>query len=419
MDDAVTEPSTPRAGSTFRIVRVLFVPLTVVLLLVALVPAAEAKRRVPKGFIGTMLDGPLIEPGFTYGGELDVMVKSGVESIRSAFYWSDAQPYGRFEDVPQAERSRYRNVDGVPTDFRQLDRMVTGTAKRRIRVLPVIVRAPAWAAKYPGAQSSPPSNRAAYARFAKALVLRYGPRGSFWREHPGIKPLPIRRWQLWNEPNLRYFWTDQPFTVGYVPLLRSAHSAIKRADPGAKVILGGIFGFAEKYLAQIYRAGGRRYFDGVAIHPFTRRPRGIITILRRVRRVMRTYGDRRKALQITEFTWPSAKGKTSRVFGWEQTERGQAARIRETFSLLLRYRRSLRLTGVYYYTWLTRDRIVEQDRVLGTADSFRWAGLRRLQRDGSIVSKPALRTFRRTALRLEGCASKNRIASRCHVRARG
>ena len=45
-------------------------------------------------------------------------------------------------------------------------------------------------------------------------------------------------WQIWNEENLTYYW-HQPFASSYISLLRAAHNAIKRADPGAKVMRRG------------------------------------------------------------------------------------------------------------------------------------------------------------------------------------
>ena len=45
---------------------------------------------------------------------------------------------------------------------------------------------PPWAAKYPSKFGSPPRSNAAYAGFVRELVRRYGPRGSFWAENPGL-----------------------------------------------------------------------------------------------------------------------------------------------------------------------------------------------------------------------------------------
>jgi hypothetical protein len=72
--------------------------------------------------------------------------------------------------------------------------------------------------------------------------------------------------------------------------------------------------------------------------------------------------------------------------------------------LLAANRRRLGIRRVYWYTWLTRE----------TSQSypFDYAGLRRLHSTG-VSSKPALRAYRRTALSLEGCRAKHRIATRC------
>ena len=51
--------------------------------------------------------------------------------------------------------------------------------------------------------------------------------------------MPIRSWQIWNEPNLAYYW-KQPFASSYVSFLKVAHAAVKKAVPGARVVLGAL-----------------------------------------------------------------------------------------------------------------------------------------------------------------------------------
>jgi hypothetical protein len=360
-----------------------------------------------------MLDGPLIQGGFNYPAQFDSMVRNGVEGVRVAFYWSRAQRYGTWEDTPPAERPAHRNIDGIPTDFRELDRLVLSATRRRIRVLPVVLRTPVWAQKpeFRGEAGAPPADPDDYARFMRALVLRFGPRGSFWREHPRTKPLPIRTWQILNEPQHPREWAERPWQPGYNRLLDRANRAIKRADPSARVVIAGFFGESWKHLASLYRIGARRHFDVAAVHPYTRFPSGVLEILRRVRRTMRTYGDSAAPLFVTEWSWPTSKGKpVQRRFTWETTESDQGPRIRSTFRYLVRNRKELRLTRMYYYTWLSRD--------TPGGSAFGFAGLRRLEDSGRVVSKPGLGFFRRMALYLEGCASKQRIASRCYRRAR-
>ncbi len=373
----------------------------------ALAPAAAAKPqpRVPPGFVGVVADGPIAEAGADPATELSTMVASGVESVRLVFHWSDGQPYRRIEDVPAEARSRFTPTAGAPTDFTRFDTLVAESARRGLRVLPVVTTAPGWAAKPPGGFAAPPSSPADYAAFARALVERYGPRGSLWRERPDLPRRPIRKWQIWNEPNLRASWSEPDWVAPYLAVLRAARRAIRAADPGARIVLSGFANLSWRSLAAVYRQpGARRLFDEVAIHPYTRQVSGLATILGYVRAVMRRNGDARKPISVTEFGWPSAKGKAV-GFGIETTERGQAARVARSLRLLARVRVRLGIAAVYWYTWSAREQ--------GSQSIFPYSALRRHESSGAVTSKPALRAFRTTALTLEHCRAKSSVATRC------
>ena len=125
-------------------------------------------------------------------------------------------------------------------------------------------------------------------------MARYGPQGSLWAEHPEIAARPIRAWQIWNEPNLTRYWTPprgQGFARSYVKLLRAAHRALRAADPGARTILAGLPNESWIALRRIYKAGGRRSFDAVALHPYTGKPRNVVRLAEYARREMRRFGD--------------------------------------------------------------------------------------------------------------------------------
>ncbi len=373
----------------------------------ALAPTAAAKSqpRVPQGFVGVVADGPIAEAGADPTTELSAMVASGVESVRLVFHWSDGQPYRRLEDVPADARPRFTATAGAPTDFGRFDALVAESARRGLRVLPVVTTAPGWAAKPPGGFASPPSNPADYAAFARALVDRYGPRGSLWRERPDLPRRPIRAWQIWNEPNLRASWSEPGWVRPYLAVLRAARRAIRAADPGARIVLSGFANLSWRSLAAVYRQpGARRLFDEVAIHPYTRQVSGLATILGYVRAVMRRNGDARKPISVTEFGWPSAKGKAV-GFGIETTERGQAARVASSLRLLARIRVRLGIAAVYWYTWSAREQ--------GSDSIFPYSALRRHEPSGAVTSKPALHAFRTTALTLEHCRAKAKLATHC------
>jgi hypothetical protein len=369
-------------------------PRTILCLLVAalmLVPASAegAQRRVPQGWLGVVADGPMTPVTPARDAEFDRMAANGVESVRAAFYWPSAQP-----------------SESAPPDLTHYDALVLAAARRHIPVLPIVTGTPGWAGRHKGDETSPPRDPARYAALLTTLIARYGPQGSLWAEHPDVAPVPIRAWQVWNEPNLTRYWTPparQAFARSYVKLLKPAYRAVKRADPGAKVILAGLPNESWIALRKIYKAGGRRFFDAVALHPYTGKPRNVIKLVEFARREMRHFHDGRKPVWITELSWPAAKGKTKNTTGFETTDKGQAARLKEGVKRLARARKRLRIKRVFWYTWLSRE---------GSPNSFDYSGLRRL-RDGDELSAPALAAFRAAARRLQGCAKAPGDASRC------
>ena len=363
--------------------------LSLLVVLAAAPAAGAAVRSVPRGWLGVVADGPLTRPGAALNGEWDLMASSGAESVRTAFYW------------PAVQHSA-----SVPPDLARFDAVVLDAARRNMPVLPIVTGTPGWAGRHVGDETSPPRDPKLYTDFLRTLVARYGPAGSLWAEHPEVAPRPIRDWQIWNEPNLTRYWTPprgQGFARSYVALLRAAHRALLAADPGSRTILAGLPNESWTALRAIYRAGGKRSFDAIALHPYTGKPRNVVRLAEFARREARRYHDARKPIWITELSWPAAQGKTRNTQGFETTDRGQAARLGTGLRLLAQARKRLRIDRVYWYTWLSQE---------GSPNSFDYSGLRRV-RGSKTISVPALATFRSAARRLEGCAKAFADASRC------
>jgi hypothetical protein len=350
--------------------------LVLAALCAALLLAAPAQARsVPRGWLGVQADGPLTEPGNAFTSEWGLMAAAGAESVRVAFDWRAAQP-----------------AAGGPIDFAATDAAVVAAAQQRLPVLPVVHRTPDWAAARPGdGAASAPRDTAAYTGYLTALVGRYGPSGSLWAEQPGLPRVPIRDWQIWNEPNLTRYWTSQPFAKPYVKLLRASRRALRAADPGSRTILAGLPNESWIALRKVYKAGGRGAFDVVALHPYTGRPRNVIKLVEFARREMRRFHDGRRPVWLTELSWPASQGKTEGAPGFVTTERGQAARLKTALSLLAKARKRLKIGRVVWYTWLSRE---------GSRNSFDWSGLRR-ERGGRLLSARSLSVFRSAAKRLE------------------
>lgn len=335
---------------------------------------APAQAATPRDFFGVIADGPALGTDGGLGPEAAAIAASGTRSVRVAAYWSDLEP-----------------ADGA-LQLATFDALVLGAAREGIAVLPVVHRTPAWAARRPGVAGSPPRDPSTYARFLTALVARYGPAGSLWAEHPEVRRLPVRRWQVWNEPDITKYWADENWAPGYARLLRAAHAALRRADAGSVVVAAGLTNRSWVDLRKLYAAGARGSFDVAAIHPFSRRVVNVVKLVALARREMRRAGDGRKPLLLTEMSWSSGQGRSTFNYGWETTEAGQAARIRRVLPALAALRKPLGIAGLYWYTWLSRP--------VGGKDSFDYGGLRRVGAGGAPVDKPALRAWRETLGRL-------------------
>src|SRR5437764_1051924 len=134
----------------------------------AAAPAA-AKRRVPQGFLGVNLNGPMLDAGVDLAGESATMVRAGAEAVRLPVFWAAEQPYATAADVPPDRRAAFVDAGGVPTDFSASDRLIGAAAAHGLRILVTVARTPPWAAKQPTLfDASPPRDPGTYAAFMTA-----------------------------------------------------------------------------------------------------------------------------------------------------------------------------------------------------------------------------------------------------------
>jgi hypothetical protein len=326
-----------------------------------LAPAARA-ATAPPGFFGIVPQAP---PG---AGDLARM-RGSVETLRMPIFWFECEP----------KRGRY--------DFAAVDAEVGAAAARGIRVLPFVYGTPAWL----GRQEKAPLSGPALARwkgFLRALVARYGPRGSFWKGSAHREP--IRRWQIWNEPNFRLFWAPKIEPVGYAKLLRASATTIRAADPGAEIVLAGVapVGYGMKtwaFMRRLLRVPGvRRDFDFAAVHPYSATIPELNYQLEKVRAALVAGGAGREPLLVTEFGVASHGDYPSAFVVGEE---GQARFLRRAYERLLAMRHRWRIAGAYWYTW--RDE-AQADPHCGFCQG---AGLLRL----NGTAKPAWFAYQRLA----------------------
>ena len=333
----------------------------------------DAATGPGRTFLGLVAEDAFGKPGAYRDQNLDRVRSTGAGIVRQTFDWA------RIERAPGAY------------DLSFYDRYVAELASRHLRLLPILFGTPRFrssAPPDPRRGTYPPREPADMGEFGALLARRYGPRGSFWREHPRLPRLPVRSWQVWNEPNLPVYWPSGPDAAGYVALLRATGRGIRRVDPGAEIVTAGLpdsrLGVPLRdYVAAMYAAGGAGAFDALAVNPYGLDARGVLDTVRTVRRVAAESGDN-PAVWVTELGW--ATGGPPSAF--KVSEPRQAELLEDTVLALARQRDRLRIRGVVYFNW--RD----STPYAGGVDFFGLhTGLLRL--DGE--AKPALSAYKKVA----------------------
>ena len=374
-------------------------------------PAAAAKRGTANPVFGIIPQDGALPPD----SDLDLIAGAGVGGLRTML------PWGVVERTP----GEY--------DWSPADAVVRETIRRGIQPLMFLYGTPDWAARQDGYDCAPggcgvypprsPATRQAFRQFAAAAAARYGPGGDFWEapappeapcpgEVPPCPPLPspeapagagppcecaeprpITTWQVWNEQNSPKYFAPKVNARRYVALLRSAAAGIRSVDPAAEIVLGGMWGPedasdvvtpTDAYLERLYALGADDSFDSIAIHPYADTAADSLAQLESARRVVAEAHDRGTGLWVTEVGWAS-RGPTDHPY--VKGLLGQARILARTLSAYERRARSLKLRGVFWYSW--RDKA-------GGKTICEWCGNAGL-RGRSGGPKPAWRAFVRVA----------------------
>ena len=194
-----------------------------------------------------------------------------------------------------------------------LDKVVRTLAENGLRYYPLLHHTPVWARVVPTDPASPPAHVADYAAFVAAFASRYGEHGTFWVENPSVPYLPVRQYEIWNEPNSQNFWNPTPRPSEYFSLYRAAQQALHHVQPGALVVLGGVvesrFRDGVGWLRELEREvpGALHEADAVAFHPYLDNKAGIEARVRDLRQLLVDSGAAAVPIEITEFGAPAAE----------------------------------------------------------------------------------------------------------------
>jgi hypothetical protein len=284
----------PRTRTTERSLRVL---LTLALGLCAfawLAPTGRAERVAQAHIsaaapLGGVNIGGIPSGASLAGADREITLARSLHAkvVRVEVPWSELEPLGPSQIEPRA--------------LAYLDRLTSDAAADGIGVIAMVESSPCWASSAPAsvlracvpgqssrANSWPPTNPASYAAFVAFLAQRYGTR--------------LAAIEVWNEPdqaNEDYFaGPEKP--QRYAAVLRAAYPAIKQANPNVLVLAGSLVGANGVFLRDLYAAGIKGYYDGLAVHYYTL----TLASLRSLHEVQVANGDT-KPLWLNEFGWSS------------------------------------------------------------------------------------------------------------------
>jgi hypothetical protein len=300
--------------------------------------SASAQAAAPAGFVGMSAQDVFAGNARYKAAQLEAMHAAGVTLVRQVFDWS----------VIESRPGFY--------NFSSYDSTVLEAAKLGIQIMPILFNEPGFLSSRPRRShvhgTYPPKNLNSIAAFAQAAVRWYGPGGGFWARHPSVTPLPIRVWQVWDEPNLNIYWLPKPSAVQYVTMLKSASQAIHAVDPGAEVVSAGIpqstLGIPLlTYLNSMLVAGAANWMNTLGVNAYSRSPAGLIAKLASARAALNAHGATNIAIRATEFGW-SDKGPGS---PFELSPKGQASAIGTVIPDLYNARTQLDLSGFVYFDW--------------------------------------------------------------------
>ena len=229
-----------------------------------------------------------------------------------------------------------------------LDKFVEGAAAKKINVMLSVVKSPKWA----GMNGGLPTRAQDFTDFMTFLTQRYKGR--------------VQAYEIWNEQNYAYETGGKVNAAAYIPILRAGYQTVKRNDPAAVVVFGGLTPTGvddpsialndEAYLRQIYALNGgeiKGLYDVMGVHPgsncnppdasypamppinpcgtdpdggrsYTKDNSFYFQRVQQIRKVMEDAGESGKKIWVTEFGWTTDNQAKGYEYGRYNTPEQQA-----------------------------------------------------------------------------------------------
>ncbi len=265
---------------------------------------------------------------------------AGFSWVRQQVQWASMEP----------QKGSYGNDTTA-----QLDQFVNGANAKGLKILLSVVKSPDWV----GAKGGLPTKTQDFTDFMSFLTQRY--KGK------------VQAYEIWNEQNYAVETGGKVNVAAYPPVLKAGFQAVKKTDPKAVVVFGGMTptGVNDpsialndvEYLRQIYAYNGgeiKQYYDVLGAHPgsncndpdhsYPANPQGCdvsgtgkadfstdnsfyFQRIVELHKVMQDAGEGNTKMWLTEFGWTTANEAKGYEYGKFVSEAQQAQYLTRAFEL--------------------------------------------------------------------------------------
>lgn len=293
--------------------------------ILALTALAAAVPAVALGASAGVQDDRLpVTPPSGLQARVNLLTTTGTQVTRVDLYWSTAAP-----TRPTAPT----NPNDPAYDWTWADTMFGALDAAGMTPVVTVWNPPVWAAGRSTGEprnwnANAPKNAQDFADFMQALATRYNGRTYI----PGHGPLRVKFFELWNEPNLQFYFRPQyqgkkgttPVAAGkYAQMVNLSTPAIQKVNPGA-IVLAGVTGPKGKsnatgrgtldWIADLKKAGMKNFtaysqhiYPAAAPNTTTRAIPSWSTLPVVIKAVDTLPGGKSKKIYITESSYTTAK----------------------------------------------------------------------------------------------------------------
>jgi hypothetical protein len=214
--------------------------------------------------------------------DLDLIAEGGFKFIRMDLSWSGVE---RQKGIYDFEKTGY-------------DSLTAGCEKRGVRIIYILDYSNRLYETDRSIRTE--QGRAAFVAFAEAAAKRFA----------GRKIL----WEIWNEPNIKQFWSPQPSAEDYCKLVEAVAHRIKQADPSGLVVAPATSTIPFGWLEECFKKGLLNWIDALTVHPYRpQEPETVIKDYEKLRELIKRYSPQGREIPIISGEWGYS------LINWDKT----------------------------------------------------------------------------------------------------